>query len=173
MKTLIRELLEVCGDPSASASSSLALEQSGETNMGSKASALLRMLRGVVDLVSKTDPSKIEPLLKNMAQGFGTLSPDLLLELLSTEAGRADKAADLVLQIASRMTDETLGSFVARGVIAKGGASTRLAQAFQALVPDKTRRADLLEHAPVRKWPNHRSAKRKGSLTSGKTPPTC
>ena len=68
------------------------------------------------------------------------MSPDLLLELLSTEEGRADKAADLVLQIASRMTDETLGGFVATGVIAQGGASTRLAQAFQALVPDKDRR---------------------------------
>ncbi len=38
------------------------------------------------------------------------MSPDLLLELLSTEEGRADKAADLVLQVASRMTDATLGA---------------------------------------------------------------
>ena len=115
--------------------------------MGSKASALLRMLRGIVDLVSKTDPAKLEPLLKSIAQGFGTISPELLLELLSTEEGRADKAADLVLQIASRMTDETLGGFVAKGVIAQGGATTRLAQAFQALVPDAERRPKLLEIA--------------------------
>ena len=40
----------------------------------------------------------------------------------------ADKAADLVLQIASRMTDETLGGFVAKGVIEQGGATQRLAQ---------------------------------------------
>jgi hypothetical protein len=105
------------------------------------------MLRGVVDLVSRTDPSKLEPLLKSVAQGFGTLSPELLLELLSTEEGRADKAADLVLQVASRMTDTSLAGFVARGVIAEGGASTRLAQAFQALVPDSDRRAGLLEIA--------------------------
>jgi hypothetical protein len=143
----MRELLEVCRNAERFSEFLLALEQSGETNMGSKASALLRMLRGVVDLVSRTDPTKLEPLLKNMAQGFGTLSPDLLLELLSTEEGRADKAADLVLQIASRMTDETLGSFVANSVMAQGGASTRLAHAFQALVPDKSRRPGLLEHA--------------------------
>ena len=143
----LRELLEVCGNAERFSEFLLALEQSGETTMGSKASALLRMLRGVVDLVSRTDPAKLEPLLKNIAEGFGTLSPDLLLELLSTEEGRADKAADLVLQIASRMTDHTLGRFVANGVIAEGGASTRLAQAFQALVPDKARRPGLLEHA--------------------------
>jgi hypothetical protein len=143
----LRELLEVCGNAERFSEFVLALEQNGETSMGSKASALLRMLHGVVDLVSRTDPAKIEPLLKNIAQGFGTLSPELLLELLSTDEGRADKAADMVLQVASRMTDATLGGFVAKGVIAQGGATTRLAQAFQALVPDNDRRPRLLDIA--------------------------
>lgn len=143
----LRELLEVCGNAERFGEFVLELERSGVTSMGSKASALLRMLRGVVDLVSRTDPSKTEAILKNIAHGFGALSPDLMLELLSTEEGRADKAADLVLQVASRMTDETLGTFVANGVAAQGGASTRLAQAFQALVPDADRRPGLVEKA--------------------------
>ena len=143
----LRELLEVCGNAERFSAFVLALEENGETSMGSKASALLRMLRGVVDLVSRTDPTRIEPLLKTIAQGFGTLSPELLLELLSTEEGRADKAADMVLQVASRMTDATLGGFVAKGVMAQGGATTRLAQAFQALVPDNERRPGLLDIA--------------------------
>src|SRR5687767_15403782 len=66
---------------------------------------------------------------------------------MSTDEGRADKAAGLVLQVASRMTDTTLGGFVAKGVMAEGGATTRLAQAFQALVPDNERRPGLLEIA--------------------------
>ena len=143
----LRGLMEVCGDSERFSEFVLALEQNGETNMGSKASALLRMLRGVIDLVSRTDPTRLEPLLKNVAQGFGTISPELLLELLSTEKGRADKAADLVLHVASRMTDATLGDFVANSVIAQGGATTRLAQAFQALVPDNERRPGLLDIA--------------------------
>jgi hypothetical protein len=143
----LRGLMEVCGDSERFSEFVLALEESAETSMGSKASALLRMLRGVIDLVSRTDPTKIEPLLKNVAQGFGTISPELLLELLSTEKGRADKAADLVLHVASRMTDATLGGFVANSVIAQCGATTRLAQAFQALVPDNDRRPGLLDIA--------------------------
>lgn len=143
----LRELLEVCGNAERFSEFVLELERSGITSMGSKASALLRMLRGVVDLVSRTDPSKTETILRNIAQGFGALSPDLMLELLSTEDGRADKAADLVLQVASRMTDETLGAFVANGVVAQGGASTRLAQAFQALIPEADRRPGLIEKA--------------------------
>jgi hypothetical protein len=143
----LRALMSACGDADRFSEFVLALEQSGEMSMGSKASALIRMLRGVVDLVSRTDPNRIEPLLKSVAQGFGSLSPELLLELLSPEDGRADKAADLVLHAASRMTDATLVGFVAKGVIAQGGATTRLAQAFQALVPDKDRRRGLLEIA--------------------------
>ena len=143
----LRELLEVCGNAERFSEFLLALQENGATSMGSKASALLRMLRGVVDLVSRTDPAKMEPLLKNVAEGFGSLSPELMLELLSTEDGRADKAADLVLQIASRMTDETLSSFVAKSVVSNGGATTRLAQAFQALAPDNSRRPGLLEMA--------------------------
>lgn len=143
----LKSLLELCGDPARLSEFIHTLQESGQTTMGSKASALLRMLRGVVDLVSRNDPGKIEPLLKNVAQGFGTLSPELLMELLSTEEGRADKAADLVLQVASRMTDATIGEFVARGVTTQGGATNRLAQAFQALVPDPQKRPGLLEIA--------------------------
>ena len=143
----LKHLMDVCGDPQRFSEFVLALEQSEEGALGSKAAALLRMLRGVIDLVGRTDPGKLEPILKNIAQGFGTLTPELLLELLSTDEGRADKAADLVLQIASRMTDATLGNFVANSIVSKGGATTRLAQAFQALVPEPDRRAGLLDIA--------------------------
>ena len=115
----LKGLMEVCGDPERFNEFVLALEQNGEAGMGSKAAALLRMLRGVVDLVSRTDPAKLEPILRNIAQGFGSISPEMLLELLSTEEGRADKAADLVLQVASRMTDATLGGFVAKSVVSE------------------------------------------------------
>jgi hypothetical protein len=143
----LRHLVETCGSAERFGEFIAGLEEQGAGGTESKASALLRMLRGVVDLVSRTDPAKLEPLLKNIAQGLARLSPELLLEVLSSEKRRADAAADLVLGIASRMTDQTLSGFVARGMIAQGGATTRLAQAFQALVPDKERRRALLETA--------------------------
>ena len=143
----LHELMQVCGDVERFSEFIMTLEQTSEVGTGSKAAALIRMLRGVVDLVAKTDPAKLEPMLRTMAQGFGKLSPELLLELLSAEKGRADAAADLVLRVAARMTDASLGGFVAQNVIKEGGATTRLAQAFQALVPDKERRPSLIELA--------------------------
>jgi len=142
----LRQLMEVCGDPDRFGEFMVTLEQS-EGSVGSKAAALIRMLRGVVDLVAKTDQAKMEPLLRTMAQGFGKLSPELLLELLSADKSRADAAADLVLRIATRMTDASLGEFVAQSMVKDGCATTRLAQAFQTLVPDKERRPGLLELA--------------------------
>ena len=144
---MLKSMLEICGDPDRFGEFVLTLEQNTELSLGSKASALLRMLRGVADLVARTDPAKLDPVLKNVAQGFGTLSPELALELLSTDQGRADKAADLVLQVAGRMTDATLGTFVARSVVSNKGATDRLAQAFQALVPEPDRKRSVLDAA--------------------------
>ena len=114
---------------------------------------------------SSREPTRgrLDPLLKNIAQGFGTLSPELLLELLSTEEGRADKAADLVLQVASRMTDATLGGFVANGVIGQGGATT----AWRRRSRRSCRRpigARGCSRSPARRSPNRRSAQTEGFL---------
>ena len=117
-----------------------------ESNMGSKASALLRMLRAWWISCPKPDPGKLEPRSRTSRRVFGTIHQSCFSSCCPEE-GRADKAVDLVLQVASRMTDATLGEFVARGVITQGGATTRLAQAFQALVPDAERRPGLLEIA--------------------------
>jgi len=53
----LRQLMEVCGDPDRFGEFMVTLEQS-EGSVGSKAAALIRMLRGVVDLVAKTDQAK-------------------------------------------------------------------------------------------------------------------
>ncbi len=142
----LQQLVDLCGDPEKFGDFLVTLEKSGGAAMGSKASALIRMLRGVVDLMSKTG-GRLEPMLRNVAQGLGKLSPEMVMELLSTDTGRSDATANLVLGIASRMTDATLGSFVASAVVAENGATTRLAEAFQALVPDEARRPGLLEIA--------------------------
>ena len=65
VKELVEELADLYGEAQKTATLEALghdeprgpLEQDGETNMGSKASAMLRMLRGVIDLVSRTDPT--------------------------------------------------------------------------------------------------------------------
>jgi hypothetical protein len=82
-----------------------------------------------------------------MSVAIGGLSPELLLELLSGQKERAEGAADLVLQVINRMSDGTVAAFLAKNIAAERGATGRLAQAFQALVPEIDRRRLLLEMA--------------------------
>ena len=53
-------------------------------------------------------------------------------------------AIDVVGTVVGHMGDETIASFVAGSVIEQGGATERLAEAFQALVPDSDGRRQLL-----------------------------
>jgi hypothetical protein len=147
-KTL-QALLEVAGDADRLAELVLLVEEraTGHGGIRSQTAALLRMLRGIVEIVSRTDPQRLEPVLGNMAVALGGLSPRLVLELLSKQHDRADAAADLVLQVVSRMTDGTIAGFVANSVVAERGATGRLAQAFQTLVPEADRRPHVIEMA--------------------------
>ena len=147
-KTL-HALLEVAGDADRLAELALLIEEraSGHGGIRSQTAALLRMLRGIVDIVSRSQPDRLEPVLQNMAVAFGGLSPRLVLELLSAQQDRADAAADLVLQVVGRMSDGTVAGFVAKSVVAERGATGRLAQAFQALVPETDRRQRVIEMA--------------------------
>ena len=144
----LQALLDVAGDPERLAELAMAIEQeAGGSGLRAQTAALLRMLRGIVDIVSRTDPARLEPLLQNLAAAVGGLSPDLVLELLAAQSDRAEAAADLVLQVVHRMSDGTIAGLVAKSVVAEGAATGRLAQAFQALVPDTDRRRRLLDLA--------------------------
>ena len=113
-----------------------------EGGVGARAAALLRMLRGIVDAVAKSEPERLEPVLRNMAGAVGQLTPDTLLGLLSNRA-EPDAGPPLMNAVVSRMSDSTIARFVARNVI-DSSPTDRLAQAFQALVKGSEDRQRLL-----------------------------
>ena len=144
----VKALLDVAGDADRLAELVMLLqERSGSGGIRVQTAALMRMLKGIVDVVARTDPERLEPIIRNMAIAIGGLSPELMLELLSRQKERADGAADLVLQVVNRMSDGTIATFVAKNIASEQGATGRLAQAFQALVPEIDRRRLILEMA--------------------------
>lgn len=147
-KTL-KALLDVAGDADRLAELVVLLEERAGSGGGIRAqtAALMRMLKGIVEVVAKTNPERLEAVMQNMAVAIGGLSPELLLELLSGQKERAEGAADLVLQVVNRMSEGTIAGFVAKNIVAEKGATGRLAQAFQALVPEIDRRRLILEMA--------------------------
>ncbi len=147
----MRELVEIAGDAERLGDLVAALDVKGSeggVGVGAKTAALLRMLGGIVDAVSKNNPERLDPVLANMASAVGQLSPDMMLGLLAHGAGAAigggDEAPRLVTAVVSRMSEGTIAKFVSRNVMNEATATDRLAQAFQALVRDVDQRERML-----------------------------
>jgi hypothetical protein len=112
-------------------------------SIGTKTAAIIRMLRGIVDVVSKNAPDRLEPVLQNMATAVGQFSPEMLLGLLEKRR-EGDDGAQLVQAVVTRMSEGTIAGFVSRHVMAEDTPTDRLAQAFQTLVRDVDQQERLL-----------------------------
>jgi HEAT repeat protein len=146
-------LAEIAEDPQQFAQLVAALDQraTASGSVPTRTASLLRLLRGLADLMAKTSPDKLDLVFRNMAAAVSQISPELMLDLLAhrTAPGTAgDENADgdspIVGQVVERMSDEHIASFVANNVAKDGTATERLAQAFQTLVPNHERRNHLL-----------------------------
>ncbi len=120
-----------------------AIESSGGT-VGARAAALIRLLRGIVHAVHDRAPQHDERVMRDLAMALGHASPDLLLSVLAQDEPAADGGAPVVGAVMQRMPDGTIASFVARHVVDASAPIERVAQAFQALVVDDSRRERLV-----------------------------
>src|SRR5207253_9135247 len=79
----IKELLGVAidGEKLAALMSTLEGRVGADAGITAKTAALMRMLRGIVDVVTKSDPERLEPVPRNMASALGQVSPELMLGL--------------------------------------------------------------------------------------------
>jgi hypothetical protein len=143
----LRMLAEIAGDPEQLVALARRLEEQGGEQgvIRSPAAALLAILRGVVEMISRTDPERLDPILTNMSVAVGRFSADVMLELLASQRNKADApAVDLTGEILTRLNDTRIAGFVANSVVVSRGATARLAEAFLALVPEPDRRHHLL-----------------------------
>ena len=143
----VRVLLEIASDPSRLADLAGQIDERAARSGGVRlqTEALLRLLRRIADGVTRHSPEKLEPVLSNIASAAGRLSPEVMLEVLSHRHDpRPEQGLDVVDAMVTRMTDATVSQFVARSIVEQRGATERLAEAFQALVPEMDRRQRLL-----------------------------
>ena len=114
----------------------LAKERGGQA----KTSAVLAVLQALAARATDMPPEERDTTFRHLARMTSRLTPDEMLQLFAREPSGQPVVAPVVQQ----MADEDVVSFVAGSVIAEGGATARLAQAFQALVPDPDRQRRLL-----------------------------
>ena len=113
----------------------------GGLTMGARAAALLQMLSSAMDTTRAQgdDPAQV---LDKAAQGLAGLTPDMVLALVKER--KSPERGDIASGLLERATDRSVAEFVARSVEAERGATERLAQALEALVPDGDDKAGVL-----------------------------
>ena len=136
-------LLAILGDPEKLQELVARLDDLARTRgTETRTTAIVQMLQGLASRAGAIPPEQLEKTLEGFGHIAARLTPDEMIQLLGhrTDGG----STDLVSAVAEHMRDEDVAEFVAGAVIAEGGASSRLAHAFSALVPDGDRQRRLL-----------------------------
>lgn len=148
----LQALLEISEDQSRFQEFTQQLvSRASEGGRRGKKEVVLKVLQALADYVARTNPDQLDRILRQIAGVVPQLTPDLVVTLITTGApitdGGQQAGIDLPGEVRSRITDDTIAEFVANSVSRDQGATGRLAQAFQALVPDEAKREELLSMA--------------------------
>ncbi len=112
--------------------------------VGARTAAILQLLRRMIDA---TPPEQRETVLETAAAASARLTPEMLLGIIAKSRANDGSEAELASGVVGHITDPTIASFVAGSIVSQRGATERLAQAFEALVPEVERKERLLDVA--------------------------
>jgi hypothetical protein len=144
-------LFDIAGDPNRFKDfTEQFVAQASEGGQRGKKEVVLRVLQALADFAAQHHPEQLDRILNQIAGATPRLTPDLVVTLITTGVPMAEgqlPGIDLAGEIRERLSDQTVAEFVAHSVSRDQGATARLAQAFQALVPEEEKRSQLLEMA--------------------------
>ena len=114
--------------------------------------SLHELMHSLANYAAEKQPEELDSVLNNMAGAAAQLPPEMLLTLITDPppAPTGQPGAprlDLASELQARLTDEMLTKFLVDNVVKDRGASSRLAAAFQTLVPDPDRQQNILAAA--------------------------
>ena len=120
----------------------------GDAMVSARAAALLELVKQMLEAsVERSGESGKEAVLQTVADSSSRLTPEMLIEIIERARGPEREQSDVAAAVVDRMGDDTIASFVARNVARESGASERLAQALQLLVPGADRKERLIDLA--------------------------
>ena len=155
-ESALSSLLSTMGDPARFGGLLEQLQQpdaigddpDGDTTVRARTAAMLQIVRKMLEATSQWPQAQGEDVvLQTAADASSRLTPDMMLALINRARSPEAEGAALAGDVVDRITDGTVASFVAGSVADTGGASERLAQAFEALVPEADRKERLLDLA--------------------------
>lgn len=123
-------------------------ETAGGASVGARAAGLLQFIRRMMEASGQRKGDEgAEVVLQTAADAASRLTPDMLLALVGQARSPDAQQSQVAAAVVDRISEGTIASFVAGSVVAERGATDRLAQAFEALVPEFDRKERLLDVA--------------------------
>ena len=120
----------------------------GDTTVSARLAALIQLIAQMVQAAAeRAGEGSKEGVLQTVADSSARLTPDMLIAIIEKAQARQGQESDIAAAVVDRMGDNTIVSFVAGNVVKQNGASERLAQALQLLVPDVERKERLIQLA--------------------------
>lgn len=148
-------MLQMADDPARLAQFAERLQAhgraSGDDSIQQRKS-LLDMMHGMANYAAERTPGELDTVLNTMAGAAAQMSPDMLMTLITdppplAPSGAGSQRMDLASELQTRLTDEMIAKFLVDNVVKDRGANSRLAAAFQTLVPDADRQQGILAAA--------------------------
>ena len=152
--TMLSTLLEIANEPQRLATFVDSIVERGAQEgywLSKQKAQLAKLLQALAAFITRSDPGQLDRVLRNIANSLPRMSPEMVTSLLDeprpvNEEGQPD-GIDLATELRERVDETLVAKFVAQSVARDRAATARLAQAFQALVPDHTQRDRVLDLA--------------------------
>jgi hypothetical protein len=134
----LASLLDALGDPARFAALLNRINTAAPDGIevSARVGALLQLMKNAIQAAKARGEAEGERAVQTIAASCAGLTPDMMIAMLERRQSDQPDEAATASAVAGRMTHETMASFMARSVTAERGATQRLAQALDALVPN-------------------------------------
>jgi len=152
--SMLSTLLDIANEPQRLAAFvDSIVERGGQDGywLSKQKAQLAKLLQALAAFITRSDPGQLDRVLRNIAGSLPRMSPDMVMSLLDEPQPVNDdgqpEGIDLGAELRDRVDESLVAKFVAQSVARDREATARLAQAFQALVPDHSQRDRVLDLA--------------------------
>ena len=117
----------------------------GSPLITTQAATVLAVFRHLAGIVTVMEPERLPEVMRNVANATSALDPHVVLQMMQIDEGLQE--TPMVSRIAAAFDDEKVAQLLATALSRDGKATARLAQVFDTIAPDESRKRRVLSMA--------------------------